>query len=372
MILQSIRIYNFRNLAEQKLSFSPRVNFFQGNNGQGKTNVVEAIHALAYARSFRWVETKELLRWGEENASIFGDIGEANEAERLELGVVFTKGKKELFVNEKKVSSLIEYLGKLAVVVFSPGDLMLVQGAPQLRRRFIDKHLVDYLPHYTADLLSLHKILKTKASVLRKGMAERTQIETLNKLLAELSVKVWMTRKEFLKKLQLRASLYMQSISPSDGLLFAELKTSVRNEESMFSADVLFRELNSIFEREAAAKACLVGPHRDDLVLTLGGVLCRSFASQGQARSVVLALKLAVLALIEEQRSHPVVLILDDVDSELDGSRRENLFSEVEKSERQVFITGTDFPEECRGMSQKGYFFEVNQGKILQISPIHA
>ena len=152
MHLSSLRLYNFRNFTEEQIQFAPQVNFVVGRNGQGKTNLIEAVNVLSLARSFRTSTVTDLVRWGEKEASAFAQIHQRDGD--LELGIAIKGKTKTAYVNGNKVAALGDYVGKLMCVSFSPDDLELVKGGPKERRNFIDRHLIDVRPGLMSQMLN--------------------------------------------------------------------------------------------------------------------------------------------------------------------------------------------------------------------------
>ena len=337
MHIQKLQLYNFRNFSEQKINFSPGINLIVGRNGQGKTNLVEAISFISQAKSFRSSKVEELLSWGQTTASVFAHVKE--KISDFEIGITLEKRKKTAFLNGDKISSIADYLGRLLCVSFSPTDLELVKGAPSERRSFMDRHLTELEPKLLPTFFAYSKALRSKSKLLKSGSASSALLESWNQILATNAALIIAGRMKFVALLSERASAMYAEFASEDG----EIGLRLKNEGKALSAEQeIFNELQRCAEREIHAASCLVGPHRDDLLITFNGHDARSFASQGQARSLVLALKLAVIQLLEEKRGESPVLLLDDVDSELDSVRSTRLFRAITATSRQVFVTSTN------------------------------
>jgi len=361
MRIESLTLYQFRNLSDQTISFSPRLNVITGRNGQGKTNLVEAIHLLSAARSFRTSSNSELWRWNSKQCSVFADVqAERNEeSDRYSLGMLLDDGAKAAFLNGQKLTSMTEFLGKLLAVTFSPTDIALIKGAPALRRRFIDKHLIDCFPLLARELMQVHRAVKTKSKILKDKQVDEAALDVCDDMLASAGVAVNAARRDFLDRVELRASLCMHAIAPGDGTLGLRLKSSFPVTE-----EAALEKLREVRPREKMLRACLLGPQRDDVEIVMSGHDSRAFSSQGQSRSLVLALKLSMVGLIEEHRHDSPLLILDDFDSELDSGRCEALLEEVKKGGRQVFITGVSRRPEMQVEGLPIRCFEVSQGIV--------
>lgn len=343
MYVSQVRVFNFRNLADQSVELSKGPIYITGLNGNGKTNLVEAIYLLSGSRSFRTNLSAELSRWGESACSVFGVVNNALSKE--ELGISLTPGSREAFVNGERLSSVSELLGRLSVISFSPADLMLVKGPPAGRRRFLDRHMVDLQPGYLNTLMAYQRALASKSSVLKQSYVDYQQLIPWNTLLAEHGGKIVENRAKFLNKLAEKSSLAHRSYASLDGELGLELESDLLDPNGEVDPAFIFAQFEKVASREIAQRSALVGIQRDDIKINLGpGVDARAFASQGQTRSVVLSLKLAVIELLEAERGEAVVVLLDDVDSELDQARSDRLFESLLEKPRQMLVTGTTSP----------------------------
>ncbi len=339
MFLKNLRVAGFRNLAGQAVSFSAGVNFISGRNGEGKTNLLEAIYVLSLSKSFRSCRTQELIRWGERTGTIYGVVHDV--LDDIELAVSLEGGSRRLYVNQTKVPSVVEYIGRLTTITFNPADLALVKGAPALRRRFLDKHITDLKPSLMRHFLSYQRALSHKQALLKEGTDQKT-MASWNVVLAQSGLQILRERKELLGRLQEKVNETAERVGAEDGDLKLELRSTLPDECIAGDWKGLFDFINAEFKKEQHRKKALYGPHRDEILITTGGVDSRAYASQGQTRSIVLSLKLAMLELVEDDRGDSPVLLLDDVDSELDAGRRAVLFRTISAKPRQVIITGTD------------------------------
>lgn len=342
MYVSQVRVFNFRNLADQSVELSRGPVYITGLNGNGKTNLIEAIYLLSGSRSFRTNLSTELSRWGQSACSVFGVVTSALGTE--ELGISLTPGSREAFVNGERVSSISELLGRLSIISFSPADLMLVKGPPAGRRRFLDRHMVDLQPGYLNTLMAYQRALASKSSLLKQPYVDYQQLIPWNSLLAEYGGKIVENRRKFIKQLGEKAALAHYSYAALDGELSLELESDLLAPHGEVHAEYIFAQFEKAASREIAQRSAVVGIQRDDIKMTLGTVDARAFASQGQTRSVVLSLKLAVIELLEEEKGEAAVVLLDDVDSELDQARSDRLFESLLGKPRQMVVTGTSTP----------------------------
>lgn len=365
MYLTSLRFYNFRNLLDSKISCSPEVNVVVGRNGQGKTNFIEGVQLLSTTRSFRTSKIKELIRWGESEASVIGELqnpeitGQENATQLL---VTLSNKKREAYIDGNKLNSLANYVGRFLAVSFSPSDLSLVKGAPLTRRNFLDRHISEYSPENLCHFLEYNKTLSMKSTLLREGRANKRQLDVLNELIAKQTQKILELRTEFLSRLEEVANRHYQQFCLEDGPI--ELSLECSHGRDVLGEEAIVRKLGEVMEREILYKSALIGPHRDEITILLQKRDSRAFSSQGQCRSIVLSLKLAVVDLLREKRQSSPVILLDDVDSELDEQRRGALLELVLGSQSQIFITGTDL--NLNSSQRQIQHLRVQEGGVLE------
>jgi DNA replication and repair protein RecF len=342
LFVSQVRVFNFRNLADQSVNLSNGPIYITGLNGNGKTNFIEAIYLLSGSRSFRTNVSNELSRWGESQCSVFGVVTTALGTE--ELGISLTPGRREAFSNGDPLGSISELLGRLCIVAFSPADLMLIKGSPSGRRRFLDRHMVDLQPNFLKTLMTYQRALASKSALLKQGYVDYQQLLPWNTLLAEYGGKVVENRSKFLKSLCEKSSVIHSSYANMDGQLGLELESDLLDPSGEVNQDYIAHQFERAAQREIATRSPVVGVQRDDIKVTLGGVDGRAYASQGQTRSIVLSLKLGVIDLLDEVKGESPVVLLDDVDSELDQARSERLFKTLLEKPRQLIVTGTATP----------------------------
>jgi DNA replication and repair protein RecF len=329
-----------RNLAPLQLVPRERFNVFVGDNGQGKTNLLETIYVVASLRSFRTAKLADLVRFGLAEAKIGARV------ERQELTRVYeielTPGSRRVRLDGKAVKPLARYFGGFNVVVFTPEDLNLARGAPSDRRRFLDRSAFNLRPEYLSLAQDYEKVLKQRNAVLRQaeGMA-RVRVADLLDIydhqLAPLAIAVAATRKDLLAALQGELELAFSAITHTTLPVAARYVSRARGT----TVDEILEELQDGRARDIATQSTHVGPHRDDLALELDGRDAGQFASQGQLRAIMLAWKSAELTMLGRAHGDLPILLLDDVSSELDPQRNEYLFEHLATLAGQCFITTT-------------------------------
>lgn len=365
MRVKSVALYKFRNLKDQTVLLGPGVNLVFGLNGEGKSNFLEALYLVSNAASFRSNHLDELIQWGEKSASVFAEIHRHPEREHLKLGIILHEKSREAFVDGDKVGSLASYLGNFNTVCFSPGDLHLVKGSPSVRRKFLDRQIIHLEPQLTKHIIAFHKAVKNKAALLKSDTISGHELEPWDQLIAAEAYHVVAARHRCLRLLERQASMYLQRLAPSDQPLRLCLESHLLTAagEPCSPAEIL-EMIRSKRAREIKQRAVLIGPHRDDIRISTGTIDARPYASQGQARSISISLKLATIAILERVRKVSPVVLLDDVESELDEERCSALYDLALEPGRQVVITGTASHAAIRNRVNDFELFRVSSGMI--------
>jgi DNA replication and repair protein RecF len=342
LFVSKLKVYNFRNLADQTVQLGSGPVYISGLNGNGKTNLVEALYLLSGSRSFRTNSSSELLKWGHKECSIFGEITTQHGTE--EIGLIFTPGERKALSNGNPLPSVTDLIGKLRVIAFSPADLSLVKGSPSGRRKFLDRHMVDLNPSFIKVLMGYQRALASKSAVLKQPGCSYGLLQPWNELLTKACGEIVDNRRKFLESLSDKATTFHKTYAPMDGDLGITLESDFFDGEKVLSEEEIFLKFDSAVQREIAMRSPVIGAQRDDVKVTLGGVDARAFASQGQTRSIVLSMKLGVIEMVEAVTGESPVVLLDDVDSELDKARSDRLFSALLEKPKQIIVTGTETP----------------------------
>ncbi len=377
MRLTKLALHGFRNLEAQQLEFPTKVTYIVGKNGQGKTNLLEAIYLLAHSKSFRTSKAADLTRWGVDSAppsvplSVIGELETAAGHKTIEYRVV--DGLKRIFINEKKVARAIDFFGQVKAIEFTPDDLEICKGSPQRRRHFIDRILSTIDPGYVEHLVHYERALKSKNSLLleakRSGTSVQSSIRPWNTLLAKHGVKIAERRYLFITELEPLFTEQHHRLAASHQL---EQTAALTYQSDFFENGAVFSEeqAREFLDQQLAIDfrqgKSTRGVHKDELLIafTVAGEQreARAVASQGQARSLVLSLKLAAVDYVMGKCGEPPILLLDDVDSELDESRRQALKALIADSPCQVFVTTTELEHPLNTSSER--VFAVNGGRV--------
>lgn len=340
MHIRNVLTSGFRNLTDQEVFFDAAINLVVGDNGQGKTNLLEAIHLLASLRSFRPVKARQMIGHGHTRSEL--SIVFESDQVPISLRMVLEGSVRRLWIGQRPASGLVEYLGLLNVVAFTPDDLAMIKGAPLLRRKFMDRASFLFLPAHLIAVRSFSVALRARNRLLaRSGRMDKLQIDSFSHALAKWGALVTGNRRELVDRIQTSFGDTLAYLG--DGRLSASLSFQPGwQTDSGSDSRALFEQLSSQLERDQKRGSTGPGPHRDDFEMLLGGQPARWYASQGQQRACALALLLAVVEQAIAAGLKRPVLLLDDVSSELDGAVRERLFRRVRTLGCQVLVTTTD------------------------------
>lgn len=363
MICNRIEYTNFRNIEAAEAALAPGVNLFVGANAAGKTSALEGIYLFATGRSHRTVHERDFVREGADFAALKMEFTDSRRAQTLQLRYIpaaAQSGRTRRFClkNGVPLPKLSEFIGAFRAVLFCPGHLAIVQAGPGERRSFLDGAISQIDPLYMADLQQYYAILvqrnKLLSDAFRKKCGFDETIELWSKQLAVYGEKIATRRDAYVKELREISADILRDMSGGRETLELTYKKPQ-------SADEYFALLTANLEREAASGATLYGPHREDIEIKLGGKSAREFASQGQQRSVAVAMKLGEGELSRRENGEWPVFLLDDILSELDRDRQQFVLQGIR--DRQVVLTGCD--ESIRSMlGSEAACFNVKAGKI--------
>ncbi len=365
MYLKRISLTNFRNHSETNLAFKSRLIFFIGNNGEGKTNVLESISLLSYLKSFRESDENQLLMWDSPFTFVKAEFEAGNEDYLFEFGIQNgpISKRKKIKINGKLVKRISDSVGFFRSVILSPPDIKIIEAGNIERRKYIDAFISSTNSGYLNHLIEYNHILKQRNSALKKDNATEKEIEIWNAPLIEREAEISKERKRTID--QLSEYFYKNLISLSQGKDQFQIayKPNVSNKEEHLE------RLKRNLRKDLAIGYTSCGNHRDDIPIGFEDKDLSHFGSQGQKRSAVIALKTAGFQMIRDQTGEAPVLLIDDIIRELDVKRREyfvNLISEC----GQVFFTTTDLEGIKEYIGSKDLdreIFEVRDGKVTKV-----
>ncbi len=361
MQIKKLFLQNFRNYGKEQFEFSDGLNVLFGKNAQGKTNCAEAVFYLCTGASLRIRHDKQLVKMGAEYANITAEA--ENRYGRVTIEALIYENKREIRVNGSKIAKNADLMGHINSVFFSPGELRLIQDGPDERRRFMNMSISQTSPAYYTALLRYNKILDQRNTLL-KDKDISLVLDTLpvwDEQLCKYAAVIIKKRVEFLEKLAPFAKEYHSFLTDGGEELLLKPDRPYEGEESEIAEKLLGRLANS-YEKDLRLGFTTVGPHRDDIVVTINGVDAKGYASQGQMRTAALALKLSEVRIFKEISGENPVLILDDVMSELDLKRRKKLLQCI--SGMQTLLTCTHAERVLYGAECKK--IRIEDGRIKE------
>ncbi len=335
MIIKKIVLRNYRNYTNLSLTFSPKLNIIVGDNGVGKTNIVEAIQFLSLARSFRTRETNDLIRENCQFGTIEAKVIE-NEIEK-DILAILTPNSKKITCNGKQIKRLSELSELVNVVVFEPKDSLMFNDSPLVRRNYLDVNLSKKSTIYLNHLMKYEALLKERNKTLKLETIDMNVLDVLTDQIIDISKEIATYRAKYIEDLNNIVSKIIAQIKGQKEEAFIRYQPFVIPDEN-FVKNAKKKYQDSL-ENDIKHKVTNVGIHREDYQMFLNGNDIASFGSQGENRLAVIALKIAPYFLIEDRAKRPII-VLDDVMSELDANHKTKLIEFVDKLE-QVFITST-------------------------------
>lgn len=373
--MTSLELENFRNYAHLRIEPSAGLNIFVGRNAQGKSNLLESLYILATSKSTRTTRDTELIRFDQIAATVAADVARQQSIDiSIQLTVSQTE-KKAARINGVRHTKLGEVIGQVNAVLFDSGDLEIIRGEPSVRRRFLDLEISQTSPRYVHALGSFRKALEQRNRLLRDlrdgraGADARECLPAWNHQLISHGARLIARRRLFIDRLSQLAEEVHRILSDETDILKILYQPSFPIDDltSDHAIEARYGEALEMSARDELARGTtLRGPQRDDVLFTVNGQDCRFFGSQGQQRTVALALKLAERQLIEELVGEPPLLLLDDVLSDLDDTRRRLLFDLTAHTGSQTFLSCTNLRAFSKDLLQNAAAFRVDHGEVTK------
>jgi len=351
MYIKRLEIKNFRSYKHLQLNPDKDLNFFLGANATGKTNILESIYYAALLRSPKTNLEKEIIRFGEEFSVIKMEIVKKHVTNEIKI-YLNRQGEKKILIDDNPIRKISDIIDKLGVVFFCPEDMTVVQGSAVARRTFLNIGMSVISSRFYEEYNNYKKLLQQKVCLLKKPVITQETIKELDAwddLLSKSIHWIIQQREIYISKLNAIAKEKYKKISNNKEELNLSYESTIQRHET---SQEIFEEIKRERDRDIEYRCARKGPHRDDIILSLDGIDARKFASQGQQRTVALALKLSELELYRQYKGEPAILLLDDVLGELDRYRQEELIKAIYG--QQTFVTSTEYDKQF-----KGTIFEV-------------
>jgi DNA replication and repair protein RecF len=357
--LEHLRLRDFRNYQRLDVDFSPGFHVLLGDNAQGKTNILEAIYLMATLRSFRGVGGAQMIRHGAKGYFVGGKVIAQNDHE---IKMFWSARERNLSLDGQPVKKLTDFYGALRTVVFCTEDLQLIKGSARSRRRFLDLLLAQTQPSYLSLLQRYMHSVRARNALLKQRTTDEAALDSFSQEMVKLGNELIRARRDLVPKFSPLARLAYRRIAHDAEDLRIEYQPSVKNDFAV--------ELAQSRSREKTFRATLVGPHRDDLQLLQNEKSAAQFGSEGQKRTLAIALKMAQAEFLAGLHGSPPILLIDDVMGELDVKRRSGLLpllNQARKTGGQVFMTCTEenWPTELGQDLQR---WEIKNGTLAKIN----
>jgi DNA replication and repair protein RecF len=363
MKLRKFKAESFRNIEKCEIDFTDGVNLIYGGNALGKTNVIEGIYLFSRGRSFRTSTEKDMVRYGDAGFRVGIDYESRDGEVSLEYASFGREKRRRR--NGYAVKSVKELIEGFKAILFHPDNLSLVKGGPEERRAFLNVAAAQYYPAYISDYARFSTALENRNALLKMaskgGFVDDGELTAWSESMAEYSALIYKTRSEYLKKLEVYVREIGLKISDGKEEISFEYKSDVATDSGEESIRAQYREaLTSSLEKEKIVGSSLYGPQRDDIIIKINGQPTRGFASQGQQRSIVLAMKLAEGEVIRDTFGEYPVFLLDEMLSELDEGRRRFVLDSL--AGKQTIITACEC-EEMKPLASN--LIEIKDGKYV-------
>ena len=368
MYLSKIELSHYRNYKKEKVKFCDKVNIFIGNNAQGKTNILESIYILALTKSHRVGFENNIIEDGEQACKIKGSLRDGPSLKDLEI--LINLEKKKVSINNKEIKKIADYISNMNVIMFCPNDLDIVKGSPQGRRNLLNIEISQLYPLYINYLNEYNKILKNRNEYLKQlsmdNSKDRRYLDILDEELVERGTYIYQYRKKYLDYINEHIKDVYNSII---GIRNIDIKYDNNLDLDDFSRDNIkkkfMKKLNSNYKREVMQGMTLFGPHRDDFIFYIDGKDLKYYGSQGQQRVAIIAFKLTEVSLFNEELGKNPILLLDDIFSELDIKKRNQIIKNIPNN-IQTIITTTDLKNIQKRVLKDAKVFIVDKGKVTE------
>ena len=359
MIIELLELQNFRNYETERIQFDEKTNIFFGDNAQGKTNILEAIYMAGTTKSHKQSKDAEMIRFGMDEAHIKAIVHKKEIEYRIDLHLRKQRSK-GIAVNGVPIRKSSDLFGIVNLVFFSPEDLSIIKSGPAGRRKFMDMELCQLNPMYVQELIGYNKVLNQRNQLLKDlyfNPSLRDTLEVWDNQLCRYGCDIIGIRQNFIQKLDEIIGEIHRKLTGGKEELHVTYEPNVREQE-------FARELEASRIRDEKLKTTNVGPHRDDILFTVGDIDIRKYGSQGQQRTAALSLKLAEIELVKEVTGDTPILLLDDVLSELDHNRQNYLLDSIH--DIQTIITCTGLDEFVKNRFQINRVYQVTNGHVDQ------
>ncbi len=362
MIIEKIKLKNYRNYDSLEINLNEKLNVIIGKNAQGKTNLLESIYVLSLTKSYLGVNDKNLIKLGNNYAILEADAILNSGPKKFKL--LIKDNGKQVIINGKEIKKLSDYVSNLKVIIFSPENIRMIKEGPSIRRKFLNMEISQISMKYVKLLMDYNNIVRQKNEYLKLDNKNKDYLNILNDEVAKLSVEIYLLRRKFLDNINMFIDKIYYEIMGMQGLKIKYISNIDYFEDKKEMVDKFREKIDKYLEKEMLYKISLIGPHRDDFIFVLNDKNIALYGSQGQLRSVILALKLSEIELFKQSGDDDPILLLDDIFSELDLDKKNNLIKYINNN-IQTIITTTDINMIDENLVKKANIFEIKNGKLF-------
>ena len=367
MIIRKINLLNFRNYSKCNITLNNKMNIFVGDNAQGKTNILEAITILALTKSHRVGNSPNIIQFGKNKCSIEGTI--KNNKIITKLSINISEEEKKLEVNKNTIRKIADYITNLNVIVFTPDDLEIIKGSPNVRRNLLNIQLSQLSRSYIKIYNEYNKLLKTRNEYLKilfnNSIADINYLDIITDKLIEKATYIYQKRKEYIDFINIYIDKYYKDISNDNGLVVKYVPNIQIND---YDSENIRKKLKHTFKKnylkELNYGMTIYGPHRDDFYFEYKDNDLKYYGSQGQQKLAILSFKISEIPIFKEFTGTSPVLLLDDIFSELDIKKRNKLLKIINLDDVQSISTTTDLRNINKKYVENAYIFNVNNGNV--------
>ena len=371
MYLKKIKLNNFRNYKNLFFSLTKGINIIYGENAQGKTNLLESIYVLGITKSHRSFIDNSLINNNSDYLTIEGVISEKKIESKLSIYI--DNKSKILKYNNNLVKKVSDYISIMNIIIFSPDDLEIIKSSPQIRRKYINLELSQLYSNYFILINEFNKILKLRNEYLKKInkriSVDKNYINILTSYLIDKSILIYKMRNKYINKINEYCTDIFKDIMNLDGFNIKYKKSIDFDLNNPNFKEYLMNEYNNKLDYDIKICSTSMGPHKDDIEFYLGDKNLKFYGSQGQQRVAVLALKLAEIEIFKKYKESTPILLLDDIFSELDDIKKNNLLKYISR-DIQTIITTTDLNNLDKKLIKKSKLFNINNGNIIKIKEV--
>ena len=358
MKIQHLNLFNFRNIERLSIDFGNSYNIIYGNNGAGKTNLVESIYYLALTKTFRNSLDKIIIMKNKSKCKIEGTIEKKYD---YNYKIILDNRGKAVFVNNSKIDKISDYISKMSIVLFSPDSLRFIKESPSIRRNYINLEISQINNNYLKILNNYNRILKQRNSFLKKYKNDDNSNNYLNILtnnLIDCGLEIFKFRMKYINLINKSIGGFYEKICGLSNLRF-----EYYSQYNELNKKDLLDKYNKLKEKECLFKKTLIGIHYDDFKILINDLLIKDYGSEGQQKNAIIAFKLAEIELFNDIKKEYPILILDDLFSELDKEKINNILKLI-NSNIQTFITTTDLDKIDNNILKNSYKYFVDNGNV--------